>query len=66
MLHLTLLQNNDYISLGYTLYPCFLSIFYIVVCISLIVMLGFHGSSAGEESACNAGDPGQKDPLMKG
>ena len=29
-------------------------------------MLGFHGSSAGEESACNAGDPGQKDPLMKG
>ena len=28
------------------------------ICISLIVMLGFHGSSAGEESACNAGDLG--------
>ena len=30
----------------------------VFICISLIVILGFHGSSAGEESACNAGDPG--------
>ena len=32
--------------------------------------MGFPGSSAGEESMCNAGDPGlipgQKDPLEKG
>ena len=31
----------------------FLSILYIVVCVC-----GFLGSSAGKESACNAGDPG--------
>ena len=33
-------------------------------------MLGFSGSSAGKESTCNAGDPGQflgwEDPLEKG
>ena len=27
---------------------------------------GFRGGSHGKESACNAGDPGQKDPLEKG
>ena len=28
--------------------------------------LGFPGSSAGKESACNAGDPGQEDPQETG
>ena len=32
--------------------------------------MGFHGSSDGKESACNAGDPGSipgwEDPLEKG
>ena len=30
----------------------------VFICISLIVVLGFPGSSAGEESACKAVDPG--------
>ena len=33
ILHLKLLQSNDYSSLYCTLYPCFLFILYIVVCI---------------------------------
>ena len=28
--------------------------------------MGFPGSSAGKESACNAGDPGQEDPQEMG
>ena len=28
--------------------------------------VGFPGGSDSKESACNAGDPGQEDPLKKG
>ena len=40
------------------------------VCVLKINEKGFPGSSAGKESACNAGDPGliprPEDPLEKG
>ena len=32
----------------------------------VILEEGFPGGSDGKESACNAGDPGWKDPLEKG
>ena len=31
---------------------------YVYVCVCMCVCMGFPGSSAGKESACNAGDPG--------
>ena len=32
--------------------------YYMQICIHVYTYMGFPGSSAGKESACNAGDPG--------
>ena len=41
----------------------------VVICVRLLLQLGFPGDSDGKESACNEGDlssiPGLEDPLEK-
>ena len=36
-----------------------------IITIYLALLRGFTGGSDSKESACNAGDPGQEDPLEK-
>ena len=54
LFHYRFLQDIDFSSPCYIVGACCLSLLYIVVCICW----ASPGSSAGKESACNAGDPG--------
>ena len=53
LFHSRLLQHVEYSSLCDTKGLCYLSVFYIVVCI-----WGFSGGSDGKEFACQEGNPG--------